>query len=160
MKRLCLYPALFIAVVIAALAFAVDSQSAPRSFKAKLSGKELVPAVRTAASGEATFQLTKDGAGLTYKLTVKDIKNVNGAHIHQGKKGTNGPPVVTLFSGPKKEGKFSGTLAEGTIADTDLAGSLQGKTIKALIQLIMEGNAYVNVHTDAHPDGEIRGQIK
>lgn len=160
MKRSRFYLALFI-VVLVAFAFAVDSQSAGRtSFKAKLTGNEVVPPVKTSAGGESTFKLTKGGAGLTYKLVVKDIQNVNGAHIHQGKKGTNGAPVAMLFSGPKKEGKFSGTLAEGTISDAELVGSLQGKPIKALLQMILEGNAYVNVHTDAHPDGEIRGEIK
>ena len=68
--------------------------------------------------------------------------------------------MVTLFSGPKKEGKFSGTLSEGTITEKDLAGDLQGKTMNDLVQMIKSGDAYVNVHTDAHPDGKIRGQLK
>jgi hypothetical protein len=118
-----------------------------------------VPPVKTIAKGEATFQLSKDGKELTYKLTVTDIENVIAAHIHDGKKGKNGPPVVNLFTGSKKEGKFSGMLSEGTITAKELAGQLKGKLFSHFIQMIEDGHAYVNVHTDKHPDGEIRGQI-
>ena len=131
-----------------------------RSFKAKLSGGEVVPTVKTTAKGEAIFQLSKDGNELTYKLTVADIENVTAAHIHDGKLGKNGPPIVNLFTGPKKEHEFTGTLAEGTITAKDLIGSLKGKLFSHFIQMIEDGHAYVNVHSETHPDGEIRGQIK
>lgn len=134
--------------------------AAEKSFHAKLSGHDSVPAVKTKAKGKAEFKLSKDGKELSFKLTVKDIDNVTAAHIHMGKKGENGAPVAGLFAGPKKEGNFSGTLAEGTIMEKDLIGDLQGKSLDALIKLIKSGGAYVNVHTDAYPDGEIRGQIK
>ncbi len=129
-------------------------------FKAGLSGKQVVPAVTTKAKGEAIFRLSKDGKDLTYTLKMKGIENVTAAHIHAGKKGENGAPVAGLFAGPKKEGKFSGVLAKGTIADKDLVGSLAGKTVGDLVKLIKDGGAYVNVHTDKYPDGEVRGQIR
>lgn len=128
--------------------------------KATLTGGEEVPPVMTKAGGEVTFKLVKEGKELTYTFGVKGIENVTAAHIHAGKKGKNGPPVVSLFSGPKKEGAFSGTLVEGIITEGDLAGSLAGKPLSALIDMIKAEDAYVNVHTDKYPDGEIRGQIK
>jgi hypothetical protein len=135
--------------------------AAAHSFKAKLSGEEETPmAVKTKASGEADFKLSKDGKELTYILKVKDIENVTASHIHAGKKGEEGAPVVGLFKGPKKEGKFSGTLAKGTITEKDLVGPLAGKTIEDLVKMIEEGGAYVNVHTTTVPAGEIRGQLK
>src|SRR4030066_2370708 len=130
-----------------------------RSFKAKLSGGKVVPPVKTTAKGEAIFQLSKEGNELTYKLTVSDIDNVTVAHIHDGKYGKNGPPIVSLYTGPKKEGKFSGTLSEGKITARDLMGQLKGKLFSHFIQMIEDGHAYVNVHTDKYPGGEIRGQI-
>ncbi len=85
---------------------------------------------------------------------------MTAAHIHLGAKGKNGPPVANLFTGPKKEGIFSGTLADGTLTDENLMGSLAGKPLSSLVDMIKKGNAYVNVHTDKYPDGELRGQIK
>lgn len=128
--------------------------------KAKLDGKEEVPKVKTKAKGDADFKLSMDRKEMTYKLTVKEIQNPTVAHIHNGKKGTSGPPVANLFPGPKKQGKFSGVLAEGTLTQKDLSGDLKGKTLDALVDMIKSGNAYVNVHTEAFPDGEIRGQLK
>ena len=121
-----------------------------------LSGSQSVPAVKTVAKGDATFTLSKDGKALSYMVTVSDIENVTAAHIHLGKKGKNGPPVA-LITNDKKANKFSGTLAEGTTTEKELMGSLMGKSVKDLIKQIKKGNAYVNVHTDKYPDGEIRG---
>jgi hypothetical protein len=134
--------------------------AAEKTFKAKFSGKEETPAVSTKAKGDAEFKLGKDSKELTYIIHLKDIENVTAAHIHMGKKGKAGPPVVNLFTGLKKAGKFSGVLAEGRIMDKDLTGDLQGKMIDDLVMLIKSGDAYVNVHTDMNPNGEIRGQIK
>lgn len=129
------------------------------NFKAKLTGHEEAPAVTTKAGGTVIFRLDKDGKGLTYLFTVTGIENVTAAHIHAGKRGKSGPPVVNLFDGPKKEGTFSGTLVKGIITEGDLAGSLAGKPLSALIDMLKAGDAYVNVHTDKYPDGEIRGQV-
>ena len=142
------------------LTVSLGMAAAHGAFKAKLSGKEVVPAVETKAIGEADFKLSKDGKELTYILKLKDIENVTAAHIHTGMMGVSGGPVAGLFAGPKKEGMFSGELAKGTITDKDLVGPLAGKTIGDLVELIKSGGAYVNVHTDKYPDGEVRGQIK
>lgn len=133
--------------------------AAEKTFRAKLSEGE-TPAVKTKAKGEAEFKLSNDGKGLSYNLSVKNIENVTAAHIHKGKKSENGPVLAGLFAGPKKEGKLKGVLAEGTITDKDLTGELQGKSLADLVKLIKSGDTYVNVHTVAHPDGEIRGQVK
>jgi hypothetical protein len=91
---------------------------------------------------------------------VSDIENVTAAHIHLGGKGENGPPVALIDTKGKKTGKFSGTLAEGRITEKELMESPMGKSVKDLVKQIKNGNAYLNVHTDKYPDGEIRGQIK
>jgi hypothetical protein len=130
------------------------------SFSAKLSGGEAGPAVTTPATGKAEFELSMDGKELTYKLTVTDIENTTAAHIHLGVVGKDGPPLAGLFAGPRKEGKFSGVLAEGVLTDKNLMGSLSGKPLGELVKLVKAGGTYVNVHTDAYPGGELRGQIK
>ncbi|HUI47008.1 MAG TPA: CHRD domain-containing protein [Nitrospirota bacterium] len=152
--KLTLYVA-FTVLLAASLGFAASGV-----FKTKLSGKEVVPPVETKATGYAQFKLSKDGKEITYILRMKDIDDVTAAHIHAGKKGESGAPVAGLFMGPKKEGKFSGVLAKGTVTDKNLVGKLAGETIGDLAKLIKDGEAYVNVHTVKNPNGEIRGQIK
>ncbi len=145
---------------VMAVLFTASVTMAASTFTAKLTGKEEVPAVMTKGSGEAIFKLSKDGKELTYEVKVKGLENIAASHIHAGKKGEEGAPVVGLFAGPKKEGMFSGVLAKGAITDKDLVGPLAGKTIGDLVTMIKEGDAYVNVHTAKVPSGELRGQIK
>ena len=147
-------------VILATIVTVSAGFAAERNFQAKLTGNDELPSVKTNANGEVKFQLSIDGKELSYQLNVKNIENPTAAHIHRGMKGKSGPPVVNLFHGPKKEGKFSGDLARGTITANDLAGDLIGRSLDDLVKLIKSGVTYVNVHTDANPDGEIRGQIK
>lgn len=132
-----------------------------RKFHARLSGGEVVAQVHTNAYGEANFQLSESSDQMTYKLTLRNIKikNVTAVHIHQGKHGKNGPPVVSIFYEPKEAAGFGGILSEGAITAKDLIGPLKGKPLGSLMQMIEDKDAYVNVHTDKYPDGEIRGQI-
>ena len=150
---------LLLFIVLAAFLTASIGFAAETSFKAKLSSKEEVKKPKSKASGKAEFKLSKDGKELSYKLHVKNIVNANAAHIHLGAKGADGPPIIGLFSG-EKQGKFSGVLAEGTLSEKDMMGDYKGKPLDDLIKLMRSGDTYVNVHTDANPDGEIRGQIK
>jgi hypothetical protein len=150
---------LFMCAVLAAVLFAATGFAGEKSFKAKLTPKEELVTIASKATGTAEFKLSKDSKTLSYKLRVKNIKNANSAYIHKGKKSESGTPVAVLFSGERK-GKFSGTLSEGTITEKELQGELQGKPLDDLLVLIKGEDAHVNVHTDAYPDGEIRGQIK
>jgi Cu/Zn superoxide dismutase len=155
MKRIKLLLLVVLAVVFAAsTCFAMGN-----SFKAKLTPKEETKKPESKASGKTEFKLSKDGKSLSFILHVKNLTDPNAAHIHMAKKGEDGPPVAGLAS-EAKSGKFSGVLAQGTIMDKDLIGPLQGKTVADLVNLFKSGDAYVNVHTAANPDGEIRGQIK
>jgi hypothetical protein len=132
-------------------------------FSAILAGANEVPSVETEAMGSAVFMLSSDGKSLWYKITVDSIMDAQASHIHWAIAGVNGPVVVALFPTGTymvKSGEFSGVLAEGTIMAKDLKDALAGKTITDLVAGIKTGKAYVNVHTLAHPAGEIRGQVK
>lgn len=151
---------LLLFVILATMLTASIGFAADKSYKADLSGIDVVPSVNTAAKGEAKFTLSNDGKSLGYTLVVRDIENPVAAHIHLGKSGNNGAVLATLFSGPKRVGKFRGNLSQATMTADDLKGDLRGKSLASLLALIKSGDVYVNVHTDAYPDGEIRGQIK
>jgi hypothetical protein len=131
-----------------------------QKFTAKMTGKDEVPPHDTKATGTAEFTLSADGKTMSYKVDVMNIDKVTVAHIHQGKPGENGPPVVWLFnSASNPTGPMNGKLSEGKITSSDLVGPLKGKQISDLVKLINDGNAYANVHTQQNPKGEIRGQI-
>ena len=136
-----------------------------------LRGAEEVPARTTRARGTATFEVSDDRLSLDYRLIVANIENVIQAHIHVGPAGANGPVVAFLFGlVAPGGGRVDGVLAEGTITAANLVGPLTGMTIEDLLDEILSGNAYVNVHTNDgvapsntgpgdFPGGEVRGQM-
>ena len=67
--------------------------------------------------------------------------------------------AVWLYSTGVNAGPFTGELSEGVIIEGDLSGPWIGPMQDELIQPIQENRAYVNVHTQEFPGGEIRGQL-
>jgi hypothetical protein len=117
------------------LALAADS-------KVSLTGAEEVPAVETKAMGSGTITVGADKS-VSGSVTTKGIEGV-AAHIHQAPKGKNGPPIITLEKG--SDGGWM--VPKGSkLTDEQLAA------YKA-------GELYINVHSAAHKNGEIRGQLK
>jgi hypothetical protein len=143
---------------------ALKKANIPLNFRAHLSPDQEVHVVESNATGQAIFQLSKDGTELSYKLIVANIENVTMAHIHLAPAGVNGGVVAWLYpSSPPPQlipGKSNGILAEGTITASSLVGGLAGQPLSALVDAMQEGRTYVNVHTSAYGAGEIRGQIK
>lgn len=142
----------------------IRGQLAPASFdfSASLSGANEVPPVSTDGTGLATFSLNESQTALEYTLITYGLEGTTMAHIHIGPAGVNGPVAVFLF-GPEASGvNRDGLLAQGTITEEDLmptAGVFDG-TMAALIENLRAGTAYVNTHTLAYPNGEIRGQVE
>lgn len=117
------------------------------------------------AQGQAIFQVSEDGSEIQFKLIVANIENVTQAHIHccASSEGTAGVVVWLYPSAPPAQlipGRSQGTLAEGVITQSSLVGSLAGQSLSVLLDNIVSGLAYVNVHTSQFPPGEIRGQIQ
>jgi hypothetical protein len=133
----------------------------PDRYGSFLSGEKEIPPVNTTATGLAflTHNEISDPIKdvkvdiIKYDLTFKGLSPLS-VHIHQGKEVENGPVVATLYTFG-----IVPCCLPGEIRDGDLQGPLQGKPVSALIDLMNSGKAYINMHTEAHPDGEIRGQI-
>ena len=141
-----------------------DHEGIQVEFNIRLAGDQQNPAVNTAAFGFAEVQLSEDNNTLTFEVVVCDIANVTASHIHVGAAGTNGPVVLPFFGAPSplfnsKEG--CDTLAQGTRTSADLIARPDAgiHNWTDFINALIAGNTYVNVHTTAHPGGEIRGQL-
>ena len=108
----------------------------------ELSGAQEVPAVTTTARGQGTLKVGDDG-GVSGNVTTSGIAGT-GAHIHSGAAGKNGPVIVPLQKG----------------SDGAWAVPSGAKLTPDQLKMFKAGELYVNVHSTAHPDGEIRGQLK
>ena len=139
------------------VAFAASSLSAHGNADQEVQA----PAVVSNAHSQATFKLSADGKSLSYKLNVSRIDGVRFAHIHLGARGANGPVVAFLLPAQiPSTGAVSGRLATSTITAADLTGPLAGRPLSELVAAMERGGAYTNVHTDAFPAGEVRGQTR
>lgn len=145
------------------------SLAATVEFGAILSGGAEVPSVATPGNGEAFIVFDDTTGELAWLISFDDLLGPVGvagaaptAHIHAVPPGTpdpsatNGGVVIlldstnpgTIISG---EGKTTGIFAGAQILD------LVGEA--GLIDQLFAGELYINIHTDAVPSGEIRGQI-
>lgn len=146
-------------MVLALVALAASAAEAPQQARAFMTGDQQLPPIETLALGYALFTPNADLTKVHYRVVVGNMRDVTASHIHAGRATEDGPPVVNLFTGPAKEGRFEGVLAEGDFTAADMMGLMQGKTLKDLWNMARDQRLYVNVHTDAHPEGEIRGQM-
>lgn len=132
--------------------------------RAELSGFAQVPPVLTPASG--TFRARLNGDVLEYELTYEGLSSdALAAHIHFGHPTDNGGILVFLCGGgdapacPLREGTVRGTISAGDILAIPEQGVAAGD-VQGVLRIVQAGLAYVNVHTQNFPDGEIRGQIR
>ena len=99
-----------------------------------------ISGVKTSASGDAVFELSKDGKTLHYKLTLKKIDNATMAHVHVvGDNGTLAAILVWIYpttgmAPSLREGSFSGTLAEGDITADKLLGTDEGRNRQGAVR--------------------------
>ena len=78
-----------------------------------------------------------------YELSVGKIAAATAAHVHEGKAGVDGPPVITIaVTGPRNE----------------VCVEADGKLLRKIAD--KPGDYYVNVHNAEFPSGAIRGQLQ
>ncbi len=152
-------PLLLISLLLIIIPFLSVNKSFEQDnkYSTPLTGMEEVPPVNTNSTGIALFEIMKNNIG--FQVNVTNLNNITAAHIHLGEFGQNGEILVPLFKASQPLDILNGTLVEGKVTNTDLEGSLKGKTINDLVQLFNNTKTYVNVHTEQYPNGEIRGEI-
>ncbi|AWL11603.1 hypothetical protein HMF8227_01122 [Saliniradius amylolyticus] len=125
-----------------------DSKPAPvsldatQTFEVSLDGMQEVPAVDTAATAAATVLLDEDDRLFSVTVDTSAVDNVTGVHVHDGNIGRNGPVAFPL----QASGDDTYTLPATNLLDP-------------MIEALKSGEWYINVHTEANPSGEVRGQI-
>jgi hypothetical protein len=110
--------------------------------KVTLTGGNEVPPVATSASGSGTFWVAAD-CSVKGGVAVKGMA-ATAAHIHVGAPGANGGVAVPL------------TKTE----DNAFAVPKDAKFNESQCASYRAGNTYVNVHSAAHPNGEVRAQLR
>jgi hypothetical protein len=128
------------ALVLLLLGFA--GVAAAAEIAVTLAGDQVVPPVTTAAKGTGTITIGEDRA-VSGSIQTTGVTGT-AAHIHLAAPGQNGPVAVPLA----KTGEGAWAVAAGA------------KLTEAQYEAYKAGNLYVNVHSAAHPGGEIRGQLK
>jgi hypothetical protein len=104
-----------------------------------LVGFQQVPPVDTNAIGSCTADLN-DPATELFLACNHTVVGATAAHIHQAPAGENGPVLIELGD-PASPFSLNAPLSPRDVAD------------------LVAGFLYVNIHSEAAPDGEIRGQI-
>lgn len=110
--------------------------------KATLSGTSEVPPNTSKGEGQAAFDYDSATKKLTWNITYS---------------GLTGPATAGHVHGPAAAGANAGVAIPFAKADTPISGSATLTDAQAAD--LLAGRMYVNIHTAAHPGGEIRGQI-
>jgi len=136
--------------------------TAAERFSASLSGTNVVPANASPNTGSVTFEVSSDST-LAFSLSVGNMRGITQAHLHNAAAGANGATLVWLLpvngSGAQSESvELSGVISIGDIDPTWVRGTprLAMDSVKSLMRA---GRIYVDVHSSAFTNGELRGQV-
>jgi len=128
--------------------------------RAMLGGNGEVPPVSTGAHGTATVTVDRGAGRIDYEIDVFNLPTgIVGAHIHVGAEGVNGPVIFGFpiaATGQSGAFRLSGSMSSSELQSRAASGIL---TFDDAAFAIASGTTYVNVHTQAVPAGEIRGQL-
>lgn len=144
MTNLFLRSVLTACVCAAALTLGAPSIAGAMDLKADLKASNEVPPNDSKGSGSVALTYDEASRKLSWKGNFTGLSGpATAAHFHAGESGKNGGIVVPIFAGATAKSPFEGqaTLTEAQATD------------------LMAGKLYVNVHTDLHKAGEIRGQV-
>jgi len=126
--------------------WAAQTQAAVESFKVSLTGTQQVPAVETTGTGTADLSYDPATRVVSWSITYT---------------GLSGPVTMAHFHGPAEAGKNAGVqlslLQQGSAAESPIKG--QATLTAEQAEQFVAGQWYINLHTQAHPGGEIRAQV-
>lgn len=130
------------------LALAATAGADIVTYNVTLDGDQEVPSVDTPGFGNAVVTLDTDTGELTWDVEYFDLLAPStAAHFH-------GPADIDDTAGVLVDmgaGETFG-VTEGTLMGSAFIGEVQ-------IEQVLDGLWYINIHSEMHPGGEIRGQV-
>jgi hypothetical protein len=133
----------FAGLAAGALLLAAPAFAEMQTYKAELKGSNQVPPVDAKGAGALTGVYDTTTKKLTWNVTYTGLTGpVTAAHFHGPADAKSSAGVVV----PQKDGLASPMKGEATLTDAQAAD-------------LQAGRWYFNIHTAAHPGGEIRGQV-
>ncbi len=119
-----------------------DKMDSKTQLKAQLNAAQEVPTNDSKGTGQGTFTYDPATKQLAYNITYSGLKApATAGHIHGPAAAGANAGVAIPFANAASPITGTATLTDQQAAD------------------LMAGRMYVNIHTSAHPGGEIRGQI-
>lgn len=153
----------FLGFCTGALALVLATQASAQvvTLTTTMNGGEETPVINTGMVGNAEVSVDVANREVTVTLNVFNVPTATSAgHIHVGAAGIAGPVVLNFP--PALVGRTGDFAMTFRLGERDfVARPAQGiNTLDDMIQAIVNGNSYVNIHTTQNPGGEIRGQLK
>ena len=141
-RRIVILTAGLAAVAVSAL----PSTARADSFKLVLTGAQQVPPVQTEGSGTASLAYDPAIRLLTWSIAYSGLSGpVTMAHFHGPASAEANAPVVIWLA------------RHGGAAESPING--QATLTPEQAQQVTAGEWYINLHTQAHPAGEVRAQL-
>jgi len=112
------------------------------TLKADLKGANEVPPNASPATGKAEAKLDTETRVLTWTVTYADL---------------TGPALGAHFHGPGEQGKNAGIVLPFKTVQSPIEGTATLTETQAAD--LLAGKWYANIHTQANPGGELRGQM-
>ncbi|WP_315779576.1 MULTISPECIES: CHRD domain-containing protein [unclassified Bradyrhizobium] len=134
---------LVLAVLVSTCAAGLPSARAETVIlKSELKAANEVPPNASAASGTAEASFDTTTKTLVWTITFS---------------GLSGPPIGAHFHGPSEPGKNAGIVLPFKSPESPITGA--SALTEAQAADLLAGKWYANIHTQANPGGEIRGQM-
>jgi hypothetical protein len=144
------------------MAFASASQAQTTQFKADLTGSNEVPMSQTSGTGTVTATLDSETKRLTWEGAYSGLSGpATAAHIHGSAAAGSNARLVFWISDNIGQCSQGECKSNNEAKAQPLSSPFRGSAALTDTQVndLMAGMYYVNIHTNAYPRGEIRGQL-
>ena len=154
---------LHIAVIVAAAFLLTGAAEDPGGrFTANLTGADVRPPVDTETDGRFSIRFNEEDTEGRVYLRVDDGVGITEAHLHCHNSRLNDPIAVTLL-GPLSGGEDIDRAVKPFILNDEQIAAQNSEcaitNLRELREAIVKGEIYADVHSVAHPGGEIQGQV-